>query len=500
MNPRSLAFRLTAWYTLLLGTTFILVAVVTFYGLQHYLRSNARDSLRRRATEVEQILARAPVDAADTAIAQEIELHLAPEANNRFIRVTRLPEKRVFLSGPPADGSFNRFDFAARLPSGNTKSAAEFPTAILPEQHLIVGATSTDTASGRYVLEIGVSMVPLETALARLRDLLAVLLPTLIGCAAVGGYMLVMWALRPVDRLSQTAEQMSLQNLSLRLPVVATGDALERLSISLNNMLGRLRDSVQSSRRFLADASHELRTPLTVIKGELQELSNEGGLTGDALRERVGSVLEEVARLEHLVSGLLVLSRLDAGETQRECAELDLAELARSTAEQMRLMAEDRGIAIELSALHRAVIRGDRSRLKQIVVNLLDNAIRFTPARGSVILRTSEDDTYALLEVIDTGVGIPKASLPLVFDRFYRADEARSRDDGGAGLGLSIVKSICSMHGADIEVSSQLGEGSCFRVRFPRRLVPLGPARPANSQEAQREPSPDQILTARAPG
>jgi heavy metal sensor kinase len=494
MNPRSLAFRLTAWYTLLLGATFILVATVTFFGLQHYLRSNARDSLRRRATEVEQILARAPSDAADDAIAQEIELHLAPETNNRFIRVTRIPGKLVFLSGPPSDGSFNRFDFAARLPSGNTKTAAEFPTSILPEQHLIVGATSTETRSGRYVLEIGVSMLPIEIALTRLRDLLAVLLPTLIGCAAVGGYLLVTWALRPVDRLSQTAEQMSLQNLALRLPVVATGDALERLSISLNNMLGRLRDSVQSSRRFLADASHELRTPLTVIKGELQELSNEGGLTGDALRERVGSVLEEVARLEHLVSGLLVLSRLDAGETQRESAELDLAELTRSTAEQMRLMAEDRGIAIELSALHRAVIQGERPRVKQIIVNLLDNAIRFTPARGTVILRTSEDDTYALLEVIDTGVGIPKASLQLVFDRFYRADEARSREDGGAGLGLSIVKSICAMHGADIEVSSQLGEGSCFRVRFPRRVVALGAARPASSEGLPA--SAAQILTA----
>jgi signal transduction histidine kinase len=218
-------------------------------------------------------------------------------------------------------------------------------------------------------------------------------------------------------------------------------------------------------------------------------------VSGDALRERVGSVLEEVARLEHLVSGLLVLSRLDAGETQRERAELDLAELVRSTAEQMRLMAEDRGISVELSRLQSAVIQGDRSRIKQIIVNLLDNAIRFTPARGSVILRTSEDGTDALLEVIDTGVGIPKASLPLVFERFYRADEARSRDDGGAGLGLSIVKSICSMHGADIEVSSRLGEGSCFRVRFPRRLVSLGPARPANGSEEARSPD-ERSLTA----
>jgi heavy metal sensor kinase len=494
MNPRSLAFRLTAWYTLLLGATFILVAAVTYFGLQHYLRSNAQDSLRRRVTEVEQILLRAPLDAADNTIAQEVELHLAPETNNRFVRVTRIPGKVVFLSGPPSDGSFNRFDVAARLPAGNTQTAAQFVSTLLPDQHLIVGATSIDTVSGRYVLEIGSSMLAIETALARLTDLLGVLLPTLIGCAAVGAYLLVSWALRPVDRLSQTAEQISLQNLSLRLPVVATCDALERLSISLNNMLGRLRDSVQSSRRFLADASHELRTPLTVIKGELQELSSEAGLSGDALRERVGSVLEEVARLEHLVSGLLMLSRLDAGETQRERTELDLAELARSTAEQMRLMAEDRGISIELSGLQPALIQGDRSRIKQIIVNLLDNAIRFTPARGSVILRTSEDDSYALLEVMDTGMGIPKSSLPHVFERFYRADEARSRDDGGAGLGLSIVKSICSMHGADIEVSSRLGEGSCFCVRFPRRPVSLCEARPAAGAEALQA-SGTQILT-----
>ena len=499
MNPRSLAFRLTAWYTLLLGATFILVAVVTFFGLQHYLRSNARDALKRRATEVEQILARAPADVADAAIAQQVELQLAPEANNRFIRITRVPGRAVYLSGPPADGSFNRFDVAARLPTGNTKTGAELVSTVLPAQHLLIGATSTESPSGRYVLEIGGSLLPMETALARLTDLLAVLLPSLIVCAAVGGYLLVTWALRPVDRLSRTAEQMSLQNLSLRLPVVATGDALERLSISLNNMLSRLRDSVQSSRRFLADASHELRTPLTVIKGELQELSNEGGVSGEVLRERVGSVLEEVARLEHLVSGLLALSRLDAGETQRERTELNLAELVRSTAEQMRLMAEDRGISIELSGLQSAVIQGDRSRIKQIIVNLLDNAIRFTPARGSVILRTSEDDTQALLEVIDTGIGIPKASLPLVFDRFYRADEARSRDDGGAGLGLSIVKSICAMHGADIEVSSQLGEGSSFRVRFPRRPVSLSPVNPANGSEEVRAPA-ERILTAKIGG
>jgi signal transduction histidine kinase len=175
--------------------------------------------------------------------------------------------------------------------------------------------------------------------------------------------------------------------------------------------------------------------------------------------------------LEHLVSGLLVLSRLDAGETPGVWVDMDLSELASSTAEHMRLMAEDRGIEINLTQLRTAVIRGDQSRLKQIIVNLLDNAIRFTPRGGSVSLRTASDDYGCTLEVSDTGIGIPSPAIPQVFDRFFRVDEARSREDGGAGLGLSIVRSICSAHGAEIDVTSQVGAGSCFRIKFPRRAI-----------------------------
>jgi len=205
------------------------------------------------------------------------------------------------------------------------------------------------------------------------------------------------------------------------------------------------------------------------------------------LRDRIGSVLEEVARLEHLVSGLLVLSRLDAGEVQGEWTDVDLAELTESTSEQMRLMAEDRGIQIDSSDLAPIAIRGDRGRLKQVIVNLLDNAIRFTPRGGRVTLRASQSGLYNVLEVRDTGIGIPASALPNVFDRFFRVDEARSRDDGGAGLGLSIAKSICSAHGAQIEVHSEVGRGSCFLLRFPRLPVAVvrGAAQAIRSDHAR---------------
>jgi heavy metal sensor kinase len=470
MNYRSLAFRLGALYTLLLSATFALVGTGTFYGLQQYLRSNLRDSLSRRSTQVEQILMQAPAEATDISIAKEIDTRIAPEFNNRFVRVTREPATLVYRSGPPANRSFDPSALSVvTVPSAAGITAPK--TEIVGDQHMMIRATPVDASSGKYLVELGVSIESIDEVLNRMLDLLALLLPVLIVCAAGGGYWLVHRALRPVDLLSQTAEQMSLQNLTLRLPVEPSGDALERLSISLNNMLGRLRDSVQTQRRFLADASHELRTPLTVIKGELQELTHESRLNQVDVRERVGSVLEEVARLEHLVSGLLVLSRLDAGETRGDWLDVDLAQLALSTAEQMRLMAEDRDVEIDLSALKSAVVWGDGARLKQIIVNLLDNAIRFTPPGGEVALRTASDDSGSVLEVSDTGIGIPAASLPHVFDRFYRVDAARSRDDGGAGLGLSIVRSICTAHGAEVDAQSRPRHGSTFRVRFPRRSI-----------------------------
>jgi heavy metal sensor kinase len=315
------------------------------------------------------------------------------------------------------------------------------------------------------------------------------MLPVLVACAAGGGYLLVHWALRPVERLSQTAEQISVQDLDARLPVVPSGDALQRLSISLNHMLGRLRDSVNISRRFLADASHELRTPLTVIKGELQELvADEVGRS--EVRERLGSVLEEVARLEHLVSGLLVLSRLDAGDAQREWVDVNLGELAASIVDQMRLVAEDRAVQLQSSAVSAVTVRGDASRLKQVIVNLLDNAIKFTPRGGVVSLRTQARDDYGILEVRDTGIGIPASALPHVFDRFYRVDAARSREEGGAGLGLSIVRSICSAHGVEIEVDSAAGGGSCFRLKFPLPARAVGFAISTGSAPSSADPRP----------
>jgi len=238
------------------------------------------------------------------------------------------------------------------------------------------------------------------------------------------------------------------------------------LSTALNLMITRLDEAFQYSRRFVADASHELRTPLTIVKGELEEIAQHPGLTKD-IRERLGSVLEEVQRLAGIVEGLFALSRLDAGEAQRECVRFDLGKLAASTVAQMSLLAEDKGITLECAESAEVNVEGDRARLKQIVVNLLDNSIKYTPEGGAITLRVASQADEALLEVADTGIGIPADALPHVFERFFRVDKARSRELGGAGLGLSIVKSICTAHGGRVDVESVVGQGSRVRVFFP---------------------------------
>ena len=267
-------------------------------------------------------------------------------------------------------------------------------------------------------------------------------------------------------QIARSAEQITLHNLDGQLPLAPTGDELEQLSLALNRMISRLREAFEQNRRFLADASHELRTPLTALRGELESAVEQARPLPE-LRDKVGSALEEVDRLAKIVENLFAIARLDAGEAQQEWSRFDLGPLAAGTADQMSLLAEDKGISVNCNVEQEVNVEGDRARIKQVVVNLLDNAIKYTPPGGSIHLNVHARDRKAILEVVDTGIGIPAVALPHLFERFFRVDGARSREVGGAGLGLAIVKSICTAHGGQVEVESAEGRGSRFTVKLP---------------------------------
>jgi heavy metal sensor kinase len=461
MNTRSLSFRLVAWYAGVLTSAFVLLGALTFFFLRHYLEANLLDIQARRAQQIADTLVAQATRAEERAMSTQVHNLYSPEANDRFIRITRADGEVVYLSGPPRG---ERFD-PAQVPAATPGSAKR--KVPLGGGSLLIASLSASAADGtRYRVEVGASGAPLQRTLTQVLIMLAIGLPLAVAVAVAGGFMLVRRALDPVARIAAKAEAITQHNLSERLPLVKSGDELERLSVSLNLMISRLEEAIRGSKQFVADASHELRTPLTVMRGELEGMAQDAQL-GAETREALGSVLEEVDRLAEIVEGLFALSRLDAGEAEAERVRFDLAELAASTADQMSLLAEDKEVKVACESSPGVTVEGDRARLKQVVVNLLDNAIKYTPRGGRVTLSVRRDGGDAVLDVTDNGIGIPAQALPHVFKRFFRVDGSRSRERGGAGLGLSIVKSICLAHGAEVEVTSTPGAGSTFRIRQP---------------------------------
>jgi heavy metal sensor kinase len=459
MNTRSLRFRLIMWYAGLLSTVFILFSVATYQLLRHYLEHSLAEALQRRVDQSISLLANAD-KTGERYVLDEIKARYSPENYDRYVRITRGDGSTLFASGPFAT-------FPTALPAGVQQSNSTRMVLLPDNNRLLVAAKMYQSPTGsRYLAEAGAPTEPIQRTLGRLLVSLLFGVPLVALVAVGGGYYLVGRALAPVVEIAQSAEQMTHHNLEDRLPITQTGDELEQLSLALNRMIARLSQAFEQNRRFLADASHELRTPLAALRGEMESLVEQTrGLP--ELRDRAGSALEEVDRLAKIVDALFAISRLDAGEAQQEWAKFDLATLGASTAEQMSLLAEDKGISVACHVQENVTVKGDRARIKQVVVNLLDNAIKYTPSGGSINLDVRISDGKAVMEVADTGIGIPTGELAHIFERFFRVDKARSRDIEGAGLGLAIVKSICTAHGGNVHVESVEGRGSRFKVELP---------------------------------
>ncbi len=476
MNTRSLRFRITAWYAGLLAGTLIVFGVSVYLGLERYLDWTLQRTLVSECRTIgTELLSQLPVK--DNAwLATEINEAYAPEVNSRFIRVVHQGLGVVYLSAAPKDGTFD----PSRIPLPSDQEE-DGPRKLLfgAGNRLLIHSMTLKAADGsRFLVESGAPYNQIEVVLHGLLLTLAIYMPFVVSLAVAGGYWLMRRSLRPVDEITKRAEGITSTNLSERLPVIRTGDELERLSISLNRMIERLDDAFQHINRFSADASHELRTPLTVLQLELEGIAQNHRWDA-SLRDQIGGALEETHRMSRIVESLLAISRLDAGEAKMDKTRLDLGELVASTADEMRLLAEEKSIGLRTHVATGIQVEGDRTRLQQVIVNLIDNAIKYTQQGGKVEISVGGEGNTAVLEVSDNGPGIPSHALPHVFERFYRTDKARSRASGGAGLGLSIVKAICAAHNAEVKVSSQEGRGSRFRVELP--LLPVFESEGASS-------------------
>jgi len=464
MNTRSIHFRLAAWHAVLFVAVFALLGGLLFVTVRKYLDDTLLETQARRARQISETLVSNLDRTGEDYVVREIKALYAPELGDRFIRITRADGSLMYLSGPPNDQSFDPRKVPAELPHA-TAEASRLERLVDGRSVLIASFRAAISDGRQCVVEVGTSAEPVERFTRHLLMLLSIGVPLIFAVAAAGGYLLARRALIPVEQIALKAAVITQHNLSDRLPVSNTGDELERLSVSLNHMITRLDEAFGNSKRFVADASHELRTPLTVIQGELESMATDEALQ-PALRERLGSMLEEVERLGKVVQKLFALSRLDAGEAQEEWVPVDLAALVVSTSEQMMLMAEDKRIKVTSDASSPVHVMGDRARLKQVFVNLIDNAVKYTLPGGSVHMKAHSDSVNGIVEITDTGIGFSTEAVPLVFERFFRANRAHAAGDG-AGLGLSIVKSIVLAHGGRVEVTSAVGVGSRFTVTLP---------------------------------
>jgi heavy metal sensor kinase len=491
----SIRLRLTLWLTALLFAVLTGLAVLVYVVVADQMRNRLDATLRERAAEIASDLSRneknepgdgddrrdcVPEDAEVTKLdltAETILVESYDKCGNVEIRSDNLTgslpvSKRVL---DKVVGGQSKI-FSAKLENGDDVR--------------ILGAPQSGVPRHSAALFVATPLAPLESDLVQIKVLLfVVVLGTTALCALIG-WFLAAKAMKPVDEMTTAAHRIGIEgDVSGRVPVPTQHDEIGRLALTFNEMLSRLQQSFDTQRHFLADASHELRTPLTAIRANVETLRRGVDPDPNERDETLRIVEREVDRMGRLVDDLLALARADAGQAP-QIARFPLDELFLEVYHQQRPLAGR--VRLTLGEFEPVEVDGDQDRLKQLLLNLIDNALRYTPAGGTVTLDLLRKEQEAVIRVRDSGPGIPVEHLPHIFERFYRADPARSRASGGTGLGLAIAREIAEAHGGSIEVESSEGTGSTFTVSLPARgRGALGEPDVSGGTELDR----DEILT-----
>ncbi len=431
---KSIRFRLTAWYAVILTAGFALFGGLIWLSLRHRLLDEIDKDLDGRAGRFEKYFRTESLETSGPHLRAELD---------EFCQA--LPPLS-YLDVRAESGGF-AFRYPLEKPSATFR--------VLHRKFAVADQT--------YDLEVAESVGSLQHTLDLLRLLLLSLSPIVILIACIGGAWLSARALKPVTDITAAALTISIENLSERLPVPDTGDELAHLTEVLNTMLARLESAVKTLSQFVADASHEFRTPLAVIR-TTAELALRRARAPEAYRDSLQEIAAEAERMTALVEDLLILARSDAGAVDMPLGPVDLREILRDVLAEMKSLAEFRRIHIKpVLGDHEAMVSGNRAALHRLFLVLLDNAVKYSSEGGQVIVNLSDHT----VKIQDFGPGIDPADLPHIFKRFYQADRARSQ--GGYGLGLSLADSIVKAHGGSIEVTSISGKGSSFEVTLIAR-------------------------------
>jgi two-component system OmpR family sensor kinase len=464
LGPLSIRTRLTLWYSGILLAILIVISVLGYSALRFSLVQDLDASLLTVARVLRDTSLSTGEAGDEAGVEAMLRDLLGPEFYDKFYQLLD-PE------GHPGPRAWRRRGQALLLSPAARANAAHgrhtFETIRTGGADDVRLLTMPVVRGGRVtqIVQVGISLHRSLSALERYLDTLLVLIPLGVALAAVGGALIARKALGPVDEMALAARRITAEDLGRRIALRGTGDELDRLAETLNGMLARLATAFTETRRFAADAAHELRTPLTALKGGI-EVSLRAARSAEAYRQVLTSSLEEVERLIRLAEDLLLLSRSTAGlEAPR--APVELEPLLLGVFESGVRLAQGTGVSVRLNDVAPATVRGDALALRRAVLNLIENAVKYTPAGGKVELSLTSGDGHASLMVEDTGIGIAPADSERIFEPFVRLDAARARETGGTGLGLAIARAVVLAHGGTLTVASALGAGSRFIIRLP---------------------------------
>jgi heavy metal sensor kinase len=462
MRALSIRARLTIWYSVVLLVILALVGALAYSLLRTRLLHDVDASLLTVAQAVQS--AHPPAaDAGPGSLEQWVRDFLGPDVYDKLFQFSD-PEGHPGLRSPlPRDSPLPLSAEARRLAA---QGRSTFETVTLPRQGPTRLLTIPVVRQGRIVqlVQVGLPLTRTRQTLASYLQTLVLVIPAGVALAALGGAALARAALRPVDAMAATARRITAEDLAQRVARRGSGDELDRLAETLNAMLARLEATFAQMRRFAADAAHELRTPLTALTGSI-EVALRAERSPEEYRRVLVSSLEDVARLSRVAEDLLLLSRATAGlETPR--APVHLEPLVLEVLDLGAQLGQRADVTVRAKELTPLTVRGDAGALRRAIVNLLENAIKYTPRGGAVELALTRAGAHALISVTDTGIGIAAGDRERIFEPFVRLDSARARDTGGSGLGLAIARSIVTAHGGTLSVESTPGSGSRFTIRL----------------------------------
>ncbi len=449
--------RLTAWYFAILAVVLCAFGISAYFAMRHSIRQTVDEELQIRSEGVHQLIERDIQRGHKDDLPEGLREHTELRQGGALLQVS--DEQGNWLYRSPVMS-----DYGVPRPATVPKRATEYTGKDVP---LRIWTQKVSVGGESYLIQSAFEMDDFYESLHHFALLLFISIPSLLVCAAAGGYWISTRALAPVDLIAQTARTISAQNLSSRLVVPKTGDELQRLSETLNGMLERLEAAFKKITQFTADASHELRTPVAVMRTRA-ELSLRKARSAEEYRDVIAEVLTELEKTSGLIEQLMFLARADSGAETLHFAATNVSDVLREACHQGSALAEAKQIGFhERISGDSMWVQGDAGSLRRLFLILIDNAVKYTPANGQVEVSLQRNDGYAVAQVRDTGIGIAEADLPNVFERFYRADKARTRESGGVGLGLSIGRWITEVHAGTIEVQSSPGRGSIFQIRLP---------------------------------